>query len=114
MNEPYLWSEPLHLGLAPAAEVGQVSQRLAVRWEGAVHEQAPGVEAGVSQLCVVLVHEADGAGGAPLLATLVSQADDGEGMSGLTHDVEGLLRRTGEDGCSQVSKRVTLQGSGGS
>lgn len=78
VGECYLRSEPLHLGLAPAAEVGQVSQRLAVGWERAVHEQGSGVEAGVSQLCVVLVLEAHGAGGAPLLAALVSQAEDGD------------------------------------
>lgn len=72
------------------------------------------MEAGVSQLCVVLVSEPDGAGGAPLLATLVSQVDDGEGMCGLTHDEEGALRRTGEDRCSQVAKRVMLEGSVGS
>lgn len=76
------------MGLAPAAEVGQVSQRLAVGWESAVHEQAPGVEAGVPQLDVVLLLEPDGAGGAPLLAAPVRQVDDGEGMFGLTHDGE--------------------------
>lgn len=102
MNKSYLWSKPLHLGLAPAAEIRQVSQRLAVRWESAVHKQGPRVEAGVSQLCVVLVVEPNGVGGAPLLAVLVSQADDGEGMSGLTHDEVGAWRRTGEDRCSQA------------
>lgn len=88
MNDGYLWSKPLHLGLAPAAEVGQVSQRLAVGWESAVHEEAPAVEAGVPQPCVVLLVEPDGAGGAPLLSPLVGQVDDGEGMSGLAHDEE--------------------------
>lgn len=102
MNKSYLWSKPLHLGLAPAAEIRQVSQRLAVRWESAVYKQAPRVEAGVSQLCVVLVVEPNRVGGAPLLAVLVSQADDGEGMSGLTHDEVGAWRRTGEDRCSQA------------
>lgn len=77
------------MGLAPAAEVGQVAQGLAVGWERAVHEQAPAVQAGVSQLCVVLLVEGHGAGGAPRLAPLVSQADDGERMSALTHDEEG-------------------------
>lgn len=102
MNESYLWSKPLHLGLAPAAEIGQVSQRLAVRWESAVDKQASCVEAGVSQLSVDLVVEPNGVGGTALLAVLVSQAEDGEGMSGLTHDEVGAWRRTGEDRCSQV------------
>lgn len=111
VSECYSRSKPLHLGLAPAAEVRQVSQRLAVRWESAVHEEAPGVEAGVPQLCVVLVLEPDRAGGAPLLATLVSQVDDGEGMFGLTHDEDGAVGRMREDRCSQAVKRVTLEGS---
>lgn len=101
VNKFYLWSKPLHLGLAPAAEIGQVSQRLAIRWESAVHKQDPSVEAGVSQLCVVLVVEPNGVGGAPLLAVLVSQVDNGEGMSGLTHDEVGAWRRTGGERCSQ-------------
>lgn len=89
VNKFYLWSKPLHLGLTPAAEIRQVSQRLAVRRESAVYKQAPRVQAVVSQLRVVLVVEPDGVGRAPLLAVLVSQADDGEGMSGLTHDEVG-------------------------
>lgn len=85
-NKLYVWSKPLHLGLTPAAEIGQVPQRLAARWEGAVYKQAPCVEAGVSQLAVVLAFEPNRVGGAPLLTVLVSQVDDGEGVSGLTHD----------------------------
>lgn len=60
------------------------------------------MEAGVSQLSVVLVVEPNRVGGAPRLAVLVSQVDDGEGVSGLTHDEVGAPRRTGEDRCSQV------------
>lgn len=86
MSECYVRSKPLHLGLPPAAEVGQVSQGLAVGWERAVHEQAPAVEAGVSQLCVVLVVEPGRAGGAARLPVPVSQVDQREGMSGLAHD----------------------------
>lgn len=48
---------------------------------------------------------------APLLATLVSEVDGGEGVSALMHDEEGALRRTGEDCCSQGAKRATLEGS---
>lgn len=80
--------KPLHLGLAPAAEVRKVSQRLAVRGESVVYKQAPRVEADVPQPCVVLVLEPDRVGGAPLLAILASQVDDGEGVFGLTHDDE--------------------------
>lgn len=101
-NKLYVWSKPLHLVLTPAAEIGQVSQRLAARWERSVYKQAPCVEAGVSQLSVALAVEPDRVGGAPLVAVLVSQVDDGEGVSGLTHDEVGAPRRTGEGRCSQV------------
>lgn len=78
--------KPLHLGLTPAAEVRKVSQRLPVRGESVVYKQVPRVEADVPQLGVVLVLEPDRVGGAPLLAILASQVDDGEGMFGLAHN----------------------------
>lgn len=86
----YSWSKPLHFFLLPAAQIRQVSQRLAARWEGSVDKGFPSAEPVVSQLGIVLVVELGRVGGAPLTAILVAQVDDGGAGSRFRHDDERL------------------------
>ena len=86
----YSWSKPLHFFLVIAAQIRQISQRLAVRWEGAIHKRSPSAEPVISQLGVVLVVELGRIGGAPLAPILVAQIDDGGAVCRFRHDDKRL------------------------
>ena len=72
----YCWSKPFHLGFLPTAELRQVSQRAAVRWEGAVHKLPASAEVVIFQLRKVLVLELGRVGRTSLAAFLEAQVDD--------------------------------------